>query len=392
MPLLLSEADVRAVLDDARPDRGDGGGADRVLVRRRGSAAANGAPGRRGEGVLRRHAGLRAGRATRWAPSWSRSTRATPRAGCPRTWRRSSCSIPATGALRAIVDGRYITEARTAAVSAVATRLLARPDAGVLALIGSGVQARSHLAALARVRTLREVRVWSPDPARRRRSSTRRRSRRAAVARRIGARGGRRRRPRRARRRRRDSRWCEASGSRRARTSAPSARAAPISARWTRRWSARRALFVDSRVGGARGSRATSCIPIAEGAFDAVAHRRRARRAGRRAGCAGRTSPRSDHDLQVAGHGGRGRGGRAPGVRAGDGARARADGVSGRRGRGLLTALLRSAQRFFIALGDPLRGPPADIWRRRCLRLALRGRVVARRRRRHAALPIGPAA
>src|SRR6478752_2776814 len=74
---------------------------------------------------------------------------------------------PATGALRAIVDGRYITEARTAAASAVSARLLARPDAGVLALIGSGVQARSHLAALAQVRTLRDIRVWSPDPARR---------------------------------------------------------------------------------------------------------------------------------------------------------------------------------------------------------------------------------
>ena len=74
---------------------------------------------------------------------------------------------PSTGALRAIVDGRYITEARTAAVSAVATRLLSRADAGVLALIGSGVQARSHLAAIAHVRTLRDVRVWSPDPARR---------------------------------------------------------------------------------------------------------------------------------------------------------------------------------------------------------------------------------
>jgi alanine dehydrogenase len=75
---------------------------------------------------------------------------------------------PATGALRAIVDGRYITEARTAAVSAVSTRLLARPDAGVLGLIGSGVQAQSHLEALAQVRTLREVRVWSPDETRRR--------------------------------------------------------------------------------------------------------------------------------------------------------------------------------------------------------------------------------
>jgi ornithine cyclodeaminase/alanine dehydrogenase-like protein (mu-crystallin family) len=60
------------------------------------------------------------------------------------------------------MDGRLITEMRTAAVSAVATRLLARPEASVLGILGSGVQARSHLAALRLVRTLREVRVWSP--------------------------------------------------------------------------------------------------------------------------------------------------------------------------------------------------------------------------------------
>jgi ornithine cyclodeaminase len=76
---------------------------------------------------------------------------------------------PSTGALRAIVDGRFITEARTAAVSAVSTRLLAQPEAAVLALVGSGVQARSHLEAIAHVRKLREVRVWSPNEARRRR-------------------------------------------------------------------------------------------------------------------------------------------------------------------------------------------------------------------------------
>jgi ornithine cyclodeaminase len=68
---------------------------------------------------------------------------------------------PDTGALMAILDGRYITEARTAAVSAVSTDVLARRDAGVLAMLGSGVQARSHLEALRCVRTLREVRVWS---------------------------------------------------------------------------------------------------------------------------------------------------------------------------------------------------------------------------------------
>jgi ornithine cyclodeaminase len=72
-----------------------------------------------------------------------------------------------TGEMLALVDGRYITEARTAAVSAVSVRLLARGDAGTLAIIGSGVQARSHLDAIARVRTLREVRVWSPNDERR---------------------------------------------------------------------------------------------------------------------------------------------------------------------------------------------------------------------------------
>jgi len=72
-----------------------------------------------------------------------------------------------TGELRAVMDGRYITEARTAAVSAVSTDLLARPEASRLAIVGSGVQAHSHLEALALVRTLREVRVWSPTPSHR---------------------------------------------------------------------------------------------------------------------------------------------------------------------------------------------------------------------------------
>lgn len=68
---------------------------------------------------------------------------------------------PDTGALRALVDGRYITEARTAAASAVSVKHLAKKDAGVLAVLGSGVQARSHLEAIDRVRSLSEVRVWS---------------------------------------------------------------------------------------------------------------------------------------------------------------------------------------------------------------------------------------
>jgi alanine dehydrogenase len=72
---------------------------------------------------------------------------------------------PETGALAAILDGRLITEMRTAAVSAVSVRHMARPDAAVLAMLGSGVQARSHLAALSLVRTFQEVRAWSPTRA-----------------------------------------------------------------------------------------------------------------------------------------------------------------------------------------------------------------------------------
>lgn len=76
---------------------------------------------------------------------------------------------PDTGALIALMDGRYITEARTAAVSAVSARHMARPEAATLAILGTGVQARSHLEALAAVRPIRQVRVWSPTPASRER-------------------------------------------------------------------------------------------------------------------------------------------------------------------------------------------------------------------------------
>src|SRR5579862_779334 len=68
---------------------------------------------------------------------------------------------PATGALRAVLDGRLITEMRTAAVSAAATDRLARQDARVLAILGAGVQARSHVEALREVRPPSEVRAWS---------------------------------------------------------------------------------------------------------------------------------------------------------------------------------------------------------------------------------------
>ena len=71
-----------------------------------------------------------------------------------------------TGDLLAMMDGRLITEMRTAAVSAVSVDLLARTTASTLAILGSGVQARSHLEAIALVRQLHHVRIWSRRPER----------------------------------------------------------------------------------------------------------------------------------------------------------------------------------------------------------------------------------
>ena len=71
---------------------------------------------------------------------------------------------PETGAPLAVMDARLITEMRTAAVSTAATKLLASPDAKILAILGSGVQARSHVEALRLVRNFEEVRLWSRTP------------------------------------------------------------------------------------------------------------------------------------------------------------------------------------------------------------------------------------
>jgi ornithine cyclodeaminase len=72
---------------------------------------------------------------------------------------------PANGRPFAILDASSITAIRTAAVSAVATRALARPDAGDLAIIGTGVQAMMHLEAMICVRSIRRVRTYSRNPA-----------------------------------------------------------------------------------------------------------------------------------------------------------------------------------------------------------------------------------
>ena len=72
---------------------------------------------------------------------------------------------PSTGTPTALIDGTVITAARTAAASAVATRHLARVDAEVLAILGTGVQARAHARAVPRVcGALREIRIADRDP------------------------------------------------------------------------------------------------------------------------------------------------------------------------------------------------------------------------------------
>ena len=86
---------------------------------------------------------------------------------------------PEHGCPVAIVDAAEITAMRTAAASGLATRLLARPDAGDLAVLGAGEQARSHLEAMLAVRALRRIRVWARD-----------RGKAAAFARSEGARHG----------------------------------------------------------------------------------------------------------------------------------------------------------------------------------------------------------
>jgi ornithine cyclodeaminase/thiomorpholine-carboxylate dehydrogenase len=71
---------------------------------------------------------------------------------------------PATGAPIAIMDGTYITAARTAGAAALSVRLLARPNTRVLAILGAGVQGREHLVFVPRVRSFTEIRIASLYP------------------------------------------------------------------------------------------------------------------------------------------------------------------------------------------------------------------------------------
>ncbi|MER6208554.1 ornithine cyclodeaminase family protein [Streptomyces sp. NPDC001642] len=96
---------------------------------------------------------------------------ANARAGLPTIHAVISALDPVTGQLVAVMDGTAVTTLRTAAGSAVAVDALAAPDATRLAVLGSGTQALAHVRAIARVRDLTSVHLWSPDPGRRARAA-----------------------------------------------------------------------------------------------------------------------------------------------------------------------------------------------------------------------------
>jgi ornithine cyclodeaminase len=167
MPVLLSESDVRAVLSmgelidamEAALDRFSSGAAQQPLR----TIIDVGAQGNHHalHGVMPALIREPAALGTKLVSVYS----ANAARGLPTHLATIVLVDPQTGELIAVLDGRYITEARTAAVSAASTRHLAREDARVLAVLGSGVQARSHIEAIARVRALSEIRVWGRDQA-----------------------------------------------------------------------------------------------------------------------------------------------------------------------------------------------------------------------------------
>ncbi|MET9891180.1 ornithine cyclodeaminase family protein [Streptomyces sp. NPDC006465] len=94
-------------------------------------------------------------------------------AGLPSVHAVINALDPVTGRLVAVMDGTAVTTLRTAAASAVAFDVLAGADSAELGLLGSGTQALAHARAVARVRELRSVRLWSPHPGRRARAAQR---------------------------------------------------------------------------------------------------------------------------------------------------------------------------------------------------------------------------
>jgi ornithine cyclodeaminase len=88
-----------------------------------------------------------------------------PQRGLPTLLATIVLMDPSTGQTLAVMDGTWITELRTAAVSAVAADALTPPGPKIVAMLGSGALARSHALALRAVRPVTEIRIWSRDPA-----------------------------------------------------------------------------------------------------------------------------------------------------------------------------------------------------------------------------------
>ena len=88
--------------------------------------------------------------------------RDNPGQGLPPILATISMYSAKTGGLEVLMDGVYITAIRTACASAMATRALARPETPVLGVLGAGTQARTHIRALSRVRSIERVLIWSP--------------------------------------------------------------------------------------------------------------------------------------------------------------------------------------------------------------------------------------
>src|SRR5437868_6934940 len=159
MPVLLSETDVRAVLSmddligamEVALEQYSGGGVRQPL-----RSVVTVGDGHAFYGVMPAYISQPAALGTKLVSVYHSNAAL----GLPSHLATIVLLDPETGALQAILDGRYITEARTAAVSAASAKHLARRDARVLAVLGAGVQARSHIDALARVRKFSEIRVW----------------------------------------------------------------------------------------------------------------------------------------------------------------------------------------------------------------------------------------
>ena len=89
--------------------------------------------------------------------------RDNPKQGLPPILATISLYSADTGKLLVLMDGVYITAIRTACASAVATKALARPETPVLGILGAGTQARTHIRAVSRVRSVERVLIWSPS-------------------------------------------------------------------------------------------------------------------------------------------------------------------------------------------------------------------------------------